>query len=350
MDAMATAGTPKQETPAKAGIFRAKPALLLAAIALQAAFLYGCAGIVAQDSQNPPPTEAQLTVTPASVSFGSVSDGTTNTQTVQLKNSGNANLTISQWTMSGTGFSQTGLSAPMTLAAGDATSFTVKFAPAKAGSASGTMTLVSNAVESSTAIPMSGTGTAAALTLAVSPTSLSFGNVNEGSSSAVQDFKITNTGNSSVAISSIKSSGTGFAITSGGSAVTLTPSQSVTVGVQFTASAAGNATGSVSVTSNATGSPSKVNLSGTGVAPPPAGSHTASLRWTPSTSTVSGYNVYRSTVSGGSYTKLNSSPVGGSNYTDSTVQNGKTYFYVTTAVDSSGDESSYSNETQAVIP
>jgi fibronectin type 3 domain-containing protein len=38
------------------------------------------------------------------------------------------------------------------------------------------------------------------------------------------------------------------------------------------------------------------------------------------------------------------------NYSDSSVQSGTTYFYVTTAVDSSGTESSYSNQVQAVVP
>ena len=42
--------------------------------------------------------------------------------------------------------------------------------------------------------------------------------------------------------------------------------------------------------------------------------------------------------------------MGGLNYTDASVQNGSTYYYVTTAVDSSGTESSYSNEAQAIVP
>jgi fibronectin type 3 domain-containing protein len=65
---------------------------------------------------------------------------------------------------------------------------------------------------------------------------------------------------------------------------------------------------------------------------------------------VSGYNVYRSTVSGSGYVKLNSSLVATLTYTDSTVQSGTTYFYVTTAVDSSGNESVHSNEVSAPIP
>jgi len=78
--------------------------------------------------------------------------------------------------------------------------------------------------------------------------------------------------------------------------------------------------------------------------------HSVALSWNASTSTVSGYNVYRSTVSGTSYTKLNSSLVPALAYTDSTVQNGTTYYYVMTGVDSSGKESLYSNEAQAIIP
>jgi fibronectin type 3 domain-containing protein len=74
------------------------------------------------------------------------------------------------------------------------------------------------------------------------------------------------------------------------------------------------------------------------------------LTWDSSTSKVSGYNIYRSTTSGSGYTKLNSSLISGTSYTDSTVQNATTYYYVTTAVDSSGDESSDSNQVTVVIP
>jgi fibronectin type 3 domain-containing protein len=60
--------------------------------------------------------------------------------------------------------------------------------------------------------------------------------------------------------------------------------------------------------------------------------------------------VYRSTVSGSGYTKLNSSLVSGTNYDDTSVQSGTTYFYVTTSVDSGGDESADSNQASATIP
>lgn len=78
--------------------------------------------------------------------------------------------------------------------------------------------------------------------------------------------------------------------------------------------------------------------------------HSVQLTWSPSTSTVSGYNVYRSTVSGSGYVKLNSSLVANLAYSDATVESGITYFYVATAVDSGGDESADSNQASANIP
>lgn len=78
--------------------------------------------------------------------------------------------------------------------------------------------------------------------------------------------------------------------------------------------------------------------------------HSVTLSWSGSASTVSGYNIYRSTVSGGGYARLNSSLVSVLAYTDSTVQSGGSYYYVTTAVDANGVESTFSNEVSAAIP
>ena len=85
----------------------------------------------------------------------------------------------------------------------------------------------------------------------------------------------------------------------------------------------------------------------TGVSTP----HSVTLNWTASTSSnLSGYNVYRAAQAGGPYTKLTLSVVTGTSYADTVVQAGQTYYYVTTAVDASNNESAYSNQAQAVIP
>lgn len=65
---------------------------------------------------------------------------------------------------------------------------------------------------------------------------------------------------------------------------------------------------------------------------------------------VVGYNVYRGSVSGGPYSKINSALETSTAYTDSSVNAGQTYYYVTTAVNSSGTESGYSDQAEAVIP
>jgi hypothetical protein len=94
------------------------------------------------------------------------------------------------------------------------------------------------------------------------------------------------------------------------------------------------------------------NLTGvnfTGVASTQA-AHSVSLKWDASTSTVTGYNIYRSTTSGSGFVKLNGSPLTNLTYTDGSVSSGTTYFYVATAVDSGGDESANSNQATAVVP
>jgi fibronectin type 3 domain-containing protein len=65
---------------------------------------------------------------------------------------------------------------------------------------------------------------------------------------------------------------------------------------------------------------------------------------------IAGYNAYRSTTSNGPYTKLNASLIATTSYNDQAVQSGKTYYYVTTAVDSQGMESAYSNQAVATVP
>jgi fibronectin type 3 domain-containing protein len=130
---------------------------------------------------------------------------------------------------------------------------------------------------------------------------------------------------------------------------TIAAGASKNVTINFIPGVSGLASGSVSFVSNATNSPATVSLSGTGLAPLP---HFVDLSWVGSASTgVVGYYVYRSTTSGNGYAKLNpGSAAPSTTYTDSTVQSGVTYYYVVTAVDSTGSESAFSNQSTAAIP
>src|SRR5207302_11235872 len=181
--------------------------------------------------------------------------------------------------------------------------------------------------------------------LSSTASSLTFGNVNVGSSNT-QSVTLTNSGGSNVSISNVTISGAGFSVNGISTGLILSPGASVTTNMVFAPAASGSVTGSVTITSTASNSPLTISLSATGVVV----THSASLTWTASTSIVVGYNVYGGTTSGGPYTRLNSSPNVTTTYIDSSVLSGQTYYYVVTAVDSNNVESVYSNQVTAVIP
>jgi hypothetical protein len=79
--------------------------------------------------------------------------------------------------------------------------------------------------------------------------------------------------------------------------------------------------------------------------------HSVTLTWNQSTSPVVGYNVYRSTIPGRDYVKINAALVQGkTSYKDETVESGKTYSYVTRSVDAKGKESGDSVEVVVTVP
>ncbi len=82
----------------------------------------------------------------------------------------------------------------------------------------------------------------------------------------------------------------------------------------------------------------------------PQPSHAVQLQWSDGGEDIVGYNVFRGTIHGGPYTQINVSLVASPYYSDVTVQDGVTYYYVTTSVDPEGGQSSYSNEAEAQVP
>ncbi len=289
----------------------------------------------------------QITLSPTAISFSSTPTNSSSIQTLTVANTGGSNLSVTGATVSGTGFSISGASFPMTIAAGQSAPLSVKFAPTTTGSFTGSVSVSSNASNSAPAVTLSGSATAASTFLiSVSPTSLSFGSVAEGSS-ASKTVTLSNTGTGSVSITAANFTGSGFSLSGVTFPVTLAAGKTQNATISFAPETSGTASGTVSFVSNSTNSPATVALSGSGTVPT---QHSVDLSWNASTSAVSGYNVYRSTVSGGSYTKLTSSPQAGTSYVDSTVKSGTTYYYVVTAESSSGTESSYSNQATAVVP
>ena len=285
--------------------------------------------------------QGQLGANPGSVSFGNVFLTASSSKTITLSNSGTTSVTISQATASGAGFGISGLNLPATIAAGGNTSFTAEFAPTSAGAVSGGIQITSNASNTSLTISLTGTGVAATYLLSANPTSVTFGDVAAGQSTS-SNVTLTNSGNSTVTITQVTGPGAPYTISGVAANQTISAGGSATLTVNFAPTTTGSFTGNVTITSTATNSPMTIAIAG--------GSHSVSLSWTASTSTVVGYNVYRGTVSGGPYTLLTSSPVAGTTYTDLAVASGQAYYYVVTAVNSSGTESVYSNQASATVP
>jgi hypothetical protein len=278
---------------------------------------------------------AVLTVNPVAPSITTQPSSHTitagQTATFSVTASGTAPLSH-QWRKNGTaisGATSSSYTTPAETTSDNGAQFTVVVSNSAGSVTSNAATLTVNAATPGALTP--------------SRTSLTFGNVIV-SSNSILGVNFTNSGSINITVSSVTISGA-FTASGISNGQIITPGQVVTLNVTFAPAATGSVTGNVTVVSNASNSPTSINLSGSGVL-----AHSATLNWTASTSTVIGYNVYRGTVLGGPYVLVNSSLVAGTPYVDSTVVAGQTYYYVATAVASGNVESTYSNQVLATIP
>jgi Abnormal spindle-like microcephaly-assoc'd, ASPM-SPD-2-Hydin len=298
------------------------------------------------------PGQLALSLSPSN--FGSVAVGSSSVKTGTLT-AGSSSVTISSGSGTGSGFSISGISYPVSLAAGQSLPFTVTFSPQTAGSVSDNISFVSNASNSPTSEALTGTGTAPAgnggsaagqLSLSLSPSN--FGNVTVGSNS-VKTGTLTAGSSAAVTVSSASGIGSGFSLSGISFPVTIAAGHSVSFTLAFAPQATGAVSGNISFLSNAANSPTSEAVTGNGVAA--VIMHSVSLSWTPSPSQVIGYNVYRGTAPGGPYpSKLTPTPQLATSLIDNTVVGGTTYYYVATSVDNNSIESVYSDQIIAAVP
>jgi len=314
-------------------------------LALTTLFSVGCAGtkMASTSSLNPTPA-GSLSPSNSTLNFGNVQLGSAKSIPLALTNAGtSAAVQISQVTVSGPGFTVTGVTLPVNLAAGQSVTVSIDFKPTSAGSTSGKVSIASTATNSNISVGLSGAGLASGQ-LAVSPASMNFSGVTVGGSQN-QTGTLT-AGPSSITVSSASWNGTGFSLSGVSFPVTIPAGKSVPFTVTFAPQTTGAVNGTVSFLSNASNSPSDETLGGTGIQ---ATTHSVALSWDPDASTVQGYYVYRGGLTGGPYTKI--SPLQpGTSYVDGSVLSGQTYYYVVTALGTNSQESTYSNEAVAVIP
>jgi len=298
---------------------------------------------------NPAPNP-QLTISTASLSFGSVAVNTVVTKTLVLTSTGTSPIVIDSAGTSGTGFTLLAPHFPISLNPAQSMTLQVEFSPMSAGSAAGRVTIHSNSANGSTSIvDLSGTGVAENPQLSVSPGNLNFGSI-AVDASATKTLTLTSTGTSPLTVNSAAVSGSGFALIGGSFPITLNPTESLTLQLRFSPTTAGAQSGQITISSNSTsGNPSAVSLSGTGA----AAAHEVDLSWDAPVNSpirVTGYNVYRSVGSSGSLSLINPSLVTTAAYVDSAVATGTTYLYVVRSVDASGQESGPSNQLTITIP
>ena len=208
------------------------------------------------------------------LSFGNQTVSTTSAAQAEIvTNSGTANLTISTVTMRGENASDFAKSADTctgaTVIPNGTCTVSVTFTPSATGSRSASLSFNDNTSDSPQTVTLSGTGGAPAVSL--SDSSLSFANQLVGTASAGQGLTVTNSGTANLAITSVGLTGSNasdFAKSADTcTGATVIPNGTCTVSVTFTPSATGSRSASLSFNDNASGSPQRVTLSGTGGAP-----------------------------------------------------------------------------------
>ena len=202
----------------------------------------------------------------ANLAFGNQRVNTTSSaESVTLRNSGNATLNISSIDPT-SGFTASS-TCPAALAAGANCTLSVSFTPTATGSVVGSLTLTDDGDGGSQTVTLTGTGTAPQA--ALSAASVAFSRQMLGKTSTAQTVTLSNPGTAPLAINNVTLGGTAsgdFALQSlcGGS---LDPGANCVISVTFTPAQMWPRNATLSIATNAVGSPSSVTLTGTGTAP-----------------------------------------------------------------------------------
>jgi hypothetical protein len=283
-----------------------------------------------------------LVVTPSSLAFGTVVDGTTSAaQTLTLRNDGVTAATGIGLGAFPAGFSRPagaaggtcGTTATFTLAANSTCTINVVFSPTAVQTYSGTVGITAALTVNGSPISLSGTGVAAVRTATVSPNPAAFGIWPTGIASAPLPLTVTNTGNVALAGGTFTFGGgtpqpfsrpTGTAGGTCGAALAV--GATCTINVVFTPTATGPFSRTLTVAytgATVTGSP--VTLTGTGTAT------RATVSITPNPLTITLPTGILNITGTGTITFRNTAPAGGANVTvtNITVSGGSilTYFF-----------------------
>lgn len=328
-------------------LFARRPLMAIAWLITISFLLISCAGYASQ----PQPL---LALSATSLDFSGVLVGQSGTQTLHIMNGGTGPLQIVSLSLANGEFSFSGPSVPRVILPSMSVDYVLTFAPTSAGSASASLKITTNAGNTPTTISLTGVGEKSFVALQFSPASINFGNLNV-SATNTQNVSLRNTGDVNITIKGVTVIGAGFGYSDLSPGFSLSPNQQVTFQVWFKPLVKGPAAGKLSVLSSNLATPVSLAVSGDGVlstsSPSPSSiQHTVHLSWNPSTSSVAGYLVYRGEISDGPYSMLTPGAQSSLSFDDATVSSGSTYYYVVTAVNTSGEESIHSNQVSVAVP
>ncbi len=212
-------------------------------------------------------TTPSLTLSPASLNFGSTLVGTGGMLAVSISNTSTSAVTLAGISATGDYSVANGTcpAAGGTLAAGASCTVQVSFLPLETGTLNGTLSIATSATTLALTVPLTGVGVQS--TLLITPASLSFGSVAVGAP-VTQSFTLANTGTTAIGkiVEAISTGAGDYAITTPCAVTTLAAGGSCSVTVTFAPTAVGTRSGTLVVTSTDISSPDAVPLNGIGAA------------------------------------------------------------------------------------
>ena len=197
---------------------------------------------------------------PSSLSFAAQSVGTTSSaQTVTLTNTGGIALLATSISASAN-FSEADNCANVAVNAGTSCEIQVSITPGQTGNLSGQLTIKANVSGGQIAIPLSGTGTSSGLVTAL-PGTLSFGQVQIGTTSSALPITVENAGNTAVPVTSVTVTPP-FVLAANACGSSLVANSDCALSLTFVPTQAGSVTGTLTLVDGA--GTQTVALDGTG--------------------------------------------------------------------------------------
>lgn len=213
---------------------------------------------------------AALSVTPATIDFGTIkAPGSVGPKSITITNTSADALTLKEGTLSAmSGFTATSFAGE--LAAGASKTVDVTFTGTTAGDYSATLTIETT----DTTVPTAGvklTGKALSSWLAVNPSTIDFGEVRVSESSGAQTVTVINQSTMPIKLAAATSDDPSFVVSGLDLKTPIEPGKSISFGVGFLPTSAGDKSGKLGLTVEGASTPEVfVTLKGKGIAGAPA--------------------------------------------------------------------------------